>query len=242
MTRTTPRHPKNPRITSASSRPLRSHDARTLPKHAATSSIVDVARTTARTATNGVVRGVSDDVTYLARSSFDWAEDVDMTIKPTPITLVTPAARAPRDFSVLRSSNRNPWGSLSHRHRRSQPCTRNSFHSCQYNTNYTHKPTPPPLPLAPIQLVETIRHPHGIAPTKPVIKTSSAVSTPMLHSSISTHSREPLLAVRSDSSLRPSYTPSLDWSGDPLLAGLARILEVLGWTREITARRGCCFV
>jgi len=183
-----------------------------------------------------------NDATYLAPSSFDWAEDVDATVTPTPITLVTPAVRAPRDFSVLRSSNRNPWGSLSRRHRRSQPCTRNSFYSCQYNTNYAHKPTPPPLPLAPIQLVETIRHPHGIAPTKPVIKTSSAVSTPMLHSSISTHLREPLSAVRSDSSLWPSYTPSLDWSGDPLLAGLARILEVLGWTREITARRGRRFV
>ena len=183
-----------------------------------------------------------NDATYLAPSLFDWAEDVDATVTPTPITLVTPAVRAPHDFSVLRSSNRNPWGSLSRRHRRSQPCTRNSFYSCQYNTNYAHKPTPPPLPLAPIQLVETIRHPHGIAPTKPVIKTSSAVSTPMLHSSISTHLREPLSAVRSDSSLRPSYTPSLDWSGDPLLAGLARILEVLGWTREITARRGRRFV
>ena len=221
--------------------PQRTH-ARTLPKHAAALPIVDATRTTARTATNGGVRGVSDDVTYLARSSFDWAEDVDATITPTPITLITLAVRAPRDFSVLRSSNRNPWGSLSRRHRRSQPCTRNSFYSCQYNTNYAHKPTPPPLPLAPIQLVETIRHPHGIAPTKPVIKTSSAVSTPMLHSSISTHSHEPLSAVRSDSSLRPSYTPSLDWSGDPLLAGLARILEVLGWTREIMARQGHRFV
>ena len=172
---------------------------------------------------------------------FDWAEDASATVTPIPVALVAPAAHAPRDFSVLHLKNRNPWGSLSRRHRRSQPCTRNPFYSCQYNTNYLHKPTPPPLPPAPIQLVETIRHPHGIAPTKPVIKTSSAVSTPMLHPSMSTHSREPLSAVRSDLSLQPSYAPSLDWNGDPLLAGLARILEALGWVRK-TKRRGRRFV
>ena len=54
---------------------------------------------------------------------------------------------------------------------------------------------------------------------------------------MSMHLREPLSAVRSDLSLQPSYTPSLDWSGDPLLAGLARILEALGWTRGCVAAR-----
>jgi hypothetical protein len=188
-------------------------------------------RTTANTTDGSVIRQ--------SPKSFDWAEDVSATVTPTPVTLVAPAARAPRDFSALRSSNRNPWGSLSRRHRRSQPCTQNSFYSCHYNTNYPHKP--PPLPPAPIQLVETIRHPHGIVPTKPIIKTSSAASTPILHSSISTQSREPLSAVRSDSSFRPSSAPSLDWNGDPLLAGLARILEALGWVRK-TKRRGRRFV
>jgi len=216
--------------------PRRTH-ARTLPKHAAASPIVDATRTMARTATNGGVRGVSDDVTYLARSSFDWAEDVDATVTPTPIALVAPAAHAPRDFSVLRSNNRNPWGSLSRRHHRSQPRICNSFNSRKYNTNYAYKPTTPSSAPAPVHLVETIRHPCGIAPTKPVIRTSSAVSTPILHSSMSTHSCEPLSAVRSDSSLWPSYTPSFDWSGDPLLAGLARILEALGWTRGCVAAR-----
>jgi hypothetical protein len=33
----------------------------------------------------------------------------------------------------------------------------------------------------------------------------------------------------------------LDWSGDALLAGLARILEALGWTREcVVARMPLC--
>ena len=42
------------------------------------------------------------------------------------------------------------------------------------------------------------------------------------------------LGVRLGSQLQPSgagFAPSLDWSEDPLLAGLARILEALGWKR-----------
>ena len=167
-------------------------------------------------------------------SSFNWADEVEATV--VPIALVTPAAHAPHDFSVLRSNNWNPWGSLSCRHHCSQPCTRNSFYSCQYNTNCPHKPTapsPPPMSLpAPIQLVETVRHPHGIAPMKPVIKTtaSSLANTPSVYPSTPT----PLCT---DSSLQHLCALSLDWSGDPLLAGLARILEALGWTRGCVAAR-----
>jgi hypothetical protein len=230
----------------------------TSPKPTIMSSTTDVACIVAKTAANKGIRGVrkpgkedtkevrtttdttGDDATCLAHSSFDWAEDVDATVTPTPITLVTPAARAPRDFSVLRSSKRNPWGSLSRRHHRSQTRTCKSFYSCKYTTNHAYNyATPPTLPSpAPIQLVETIRHPHGIAPTKPVIKTiaSSPTSIPPMHPSMSTSSCEPISAPQS------SCAFLLDWSGDPLLAGLARILEVLGWTREITARRGRRFV
>ena len=100
-------------------------------------------RTTANTTDGPVIRQ--------SPKLFDWAEDGSATVTPTPVALVAPAARALRDFSALRSKNRNPWGSLSRRHRRSQPCTRNPFYSCQYNTNYLHKPTPPLLPPAPIQ-------------------------------------------------------------------------------------------
>ena len=231
------------------------NDTHTLPKPTVVLSTADMAHITAQTGANEGIRGVrkpgkedtkevhttinttGDDVTCPAPSSFDWAEDVDATVTPTPIALVAPATHAPRDFSVLRSNNRNPCGSLSRRHHRSQPRICNSFNSRKYNTNYAYKPTTPSSAPAPVHLVETIRHPCGIAPTKPVIRTSSAVSTPILHSSMSTHSCEPLSAVRSDSSLWPSYTPSLDWSGDPLLAGLARILEALGWTRGCVAAR-----
>ena len=55
------------------------------------------------------------------------------------------------------------------------------------------------------------------------------MSMPIIHPSISTPSREPL---HLDSPLWPLGALSLDWSGDPLLAGLARILEALGWVRD----------
>ena len=89
--------------------------------------------------------------------------------------------------------------------------------------------TPPPPP--PIQLVETDPHPFRITLTKPVIRTSSPVG----NCSLATPLSKMPLGVHSDSQLQPSgagFTSSLDWSGDPLLAGLARILEALSWKRE----------
>jgi hypothetical protein len=178
---------------------------------------------------------------------FDWATDVDetvgaVTVAPValPVALVdhvytkhitfTPMSRAPRDFSALRSSTRNPWGSLSRRHHRSQPRICNSLNFYKYNTNYAYKSAmPSPVP-APVQLIETVRHPCGIVPTKPIIRTvSPAASTTIIHPSISAPSRGPLPGVRLDPPSRPSGALLLDWSGDPLLAGLARILEALGW-------------
>jgi hypothetical protein len=182
---------------------------------------------------NKRVQMVSDDVTCPAPSSFNWAEDVDATVTPIPITLVTPAAHAPCDFSVLHSSNRNPWGNLSRHHCRFQPCKQNSFYSCWYNTNYTYKPAMPSSLPAPIQLMKTIQHPCGIVPTKPIIRTiSPSTSTPIIHPSISTPSCKPLSGVHSNSSSQPLGALLLDWSGDPLLAGFARILEALGWIRD----------
>jgi len=210
-----------------------------LPKPTVVLSTADMAHITAQTGANEGIRGVrkpgkedtkevhttidttGDDVTCPAPSLFDWAEDVDATVTTHPHCTCCTSRSRTRDFSVLRSNNRNPWGSLSRRHHRSQPRICNSFNSRKYNTNYAYKPTTPSSAPAPVHLVETIRHPCGIAPTKPVIRTSSAVSTPILHSSMSTHSCEPLSTVRSDSSLWPSYTPSLDWSGDPTSCGFS---------------------
>jgi hypothetical protein len=110
---------------------------------------------------------------------FDWATNVDETVGAVsiaPVTLVNhchtehivtlvPTSHAPRDFLALHSSMRNPWASLRHRHRRSHPRVRIPFNSCKDTMN--HKTSAPSLPI-PIQLVETVWHPHGIAPTKPV--------------------------------------------------------------------------
>ena len=39
----------------------------------------------------------------------------------TPVSTAPPTAYGPRDFSTLRSSVRNPWGSINHRHSQSHP-------------------------------------------------------------------------------------------------------------------------
>jgi hypothetical protein len=191
---------------------------------------------------------------YLAPLLFDWAEDINATITPTPITLVTPAARTPCNFSVLHSSNWNPWGSLSHHHHHSHPPMHIVFHSCEYPTkSYHHKPPAPspsssPLPPVPVQLVETIQHPCGIAPAKHIVKmTTSVPATSPAHPSIHT----PLYMLTSccthlDFVSKLLKAHSLDWSGDPFLVGLGTFLEALGWRRPQgfgdMSQQGRCFV
>ena len=176
----------------------------------------------------------------MTTTSFDWAEDVETAIAPTLVTFITPTIHAPRDFSGLHSDEQNPWSGLSRRHRRSHPRTQNICNSTRYPI-YNHAPeivtpsTPPPPP--PPQLVETVRHPCRIAPTKPVIRTTALPPTtsPRTNPSMSAH--VPVSTVSFDSSSRSLGDTLLDWSGDPLLAGLARILEALGWKRECIAAR-----
>ena len=107
-----------------------------------------------------------------------------------PVVPTPPVANGPRDLSALRSGTRNPWGSLSrrqHRHRRSQSprepstpssATRTPWNSDSHRRRRFYSPHPPPPRFAhpaPIHIVETVRHPQGIAPTKPVIRTTSPV-------------------------------------------------------------------
>ena len=99
---------------------------------------------------------VSNCATAPTPLSFNWAEDINMTITPTPVALVAPATCAPCDFSVLHSSTWNPWGSLNQHHHRFQPCICNSSNSGKYNTNYAFKPTEPSPASAPVQLIKTI--------------------------------------------------------------------------------------
>jgi hypothetical protein len=126
----------------------------------------------------------------------------------TPATIV----HGPRDLSTLCSDTPNPWGTLRHCHYSRSPCdssglrsdTWGSLHhhhyshyshapkcvhwkhnpSSIYPTNtYLHSnPAPKPPTPTPIWIFETVRHPHGIGPNKPVIRVpvwmEVATSTP----------------------------------------------------------------
>jgi hypothetical protein len=96
-------------------------------------------------------------------------------VSAVPVAIDTFANRAPCDVSALRSSNKNPWGSLSRRRRRAHPHENNSIHTPVYllhhpKDNLIHKnPAPSPLP-ALIRVFEKVYHPHGIGLTKPVYR------------------------------------------------------------------------
>jgi hypothetical protein len=89
----------------------------------------------------------------------------------------TAVVHAPRDLSGLCSSTPNPWRSLRRRHYSHDSHTPRRFTGRrQYPPKYpanTHIPattiSKPPA-LAPIWIFETVRHPLGIGPTKPVIR------------------------------------------------------------------------
>ena len=80
----------------------------------------------------------------------------------------------PRDFS-LRSNTLNQWATQRH-HRSQKPHhpVRRNHHSFKYPTNiFIHSPLKP----QPLGVFETIRHPHGIGPTKPVIRVPARMAT-----------------------------------------------------------------
>ena len=119
----------------------------------------------------------------------------------TGSTTSLPSASAsyiPREITVLRSSSRNPWGGLSRRHRRSHPCKPSSHirHHPVVNTtnNCIHTPVAPPPSF---QTFEMVRHPYGIGPVKPVIRTpiaNSFVAPPVHHTPLISESiSQPLL-------------------------------------------------
>ena len=101
---------------------------------------------------------------------------------PIPMLSVAQSICIPRDISILRSGQRNPWSSLSRRHRRSHPRTPlvhsppNSFYYVMHSCN-PNSVTPPSLL---IQTIETVRHPHGIGAAKPVIRTPSMHRMPLV--------------------------------------------------------------
>jgi hypothetical protein len=112
--------------------------------------------------------------------------DTDVAIPPnvTPITFVTLSTHRPRDLSALRLGIINPWASIRHHHHR--PYSHGPYHSIRQNQHSSVYPTNtsinisarPKLPLStPTQVFETVMHPYGIEPTKPVFRVPVATTT-----------------------------------------------------------------
>jgi hypothetical protein len=91
-----------------------------------------------------------------------------------PIDSIT-SIRATCNFSALLSGARNPWGNIQHRNHRNRACNLphtlcHTYHSFQYPAdNYIYKLSPS-QPTTPRGIIETIQHPYGIRPAKPVIR------------------------------------------------------------------------
>ena len=124
---------------------------------------------------------------------------VSLTKGPAPITAPpqapaerTPTAivHGPRDLSTLCSDAPNPWGSLRRRRYGRYPHMSRQFtHRKQYpsihpvNTHLQTVSVPKPPTSAPICVFETVRHPHGIGPTKIRVPLSATSDIPVYPSS-----------------------------------------------------------
>jgi hypothetical protein len=105
----------------------------------------------------------------------DTLTDMNMILGPSAVPTVQVNHQS-RDLSGLRSSTQNPWWSLHCRHYSRYLHTPHRFtHRRQYLPTYpvnTYLPTTPiqkPPTPASIHIFETVWHPHGIGPLKPVI-------------------------------------------------------------------------
>jgi len=99
------------------------------------------------------------------------------SVENTSIDLNTTAIPIPCDLSGLCSGTPNPWGSLRCRRCGRYPHASHQFthrkqHPMIYPANtYLHTTTLSKPPIStPIRVFETIRHPYGIGPTKPVVR------------------------------------------------------------------------
>ena len=118
---------------------------------------------------------------------------VSPTRSPAPITVPSrvPAGHAPsaivhgpRDLSALRSDAPNPWGTLRRRHYHRYSHTRRQFGSAKRGLAHLYPTNAPShnhsvsksAPSSPISIFETVRHPLGIGPTKPVIRTPARMT------------------------------------------------------------------
>jgi hypothetical protein len=125
----------------------------------------------------------------------------------------TAIVHGPRDLSVLRSDTRNPWGSLRCRHNgRYARVPRQFARQKQYppiypaNTHLHTTPTPKPPTPAHINIFETVRHPHGIGPTKPVIRTPVSLTGDTLAPHSQPRTAQPLSPALPPLPARPTGT------------------------------------
>jgi hypothetical protein len=87
-----------------------------------------------------------------------------------------------RDLSMLCSDAPNPWQSLRHRHRGHYAHAPRQFtFQRQYSpvhpaNTYLHTTTTPKPPTPTlVHIFEMVQHPHGIGPTKPVIRVPAQI-------------------------------------------------------------------
>ena len=110
------------------------------------------------------------------RTACEDIQTADANLFADPVPIDKPIVHTARDLSTLSSGTQNPWSSLQRRNRRFRPHKPRehlyrSVHSFTYPANSHICKTPhlrPPAVITPV--IETIRHPYGIGPTKPVVR------------------------------------------------------------------------
>ena len=112
---------------------------------------------------------------------------VNMSVNPFPNAHVTYkhsntfalAAHTPHDLSVLCLGVTNPWATLCHHHHSQKPHhpIHWNHHSFEYPANISIHTPLRPKPSPPLGIFETIKHPYGIRPTKPVIRVPAQMAT-----------------------------------------------------------------
>jgi hypothetical protein len=140
---------------------------------------------------------------------FNWADDADVPLTSicsgcsepvlnatddmsATVTAPTAPTTHMRDFSALRSSAPNPWASLRRRHhhrylrtpRQSESVQQGRFARIYPMNSPIHKhPIFKSKPASSFRVFETVTHPYGIGPSKPVIRVPTRMTgdTPAHH-------------------------------------------------------------
>jgi hypothetical protein len=156
----------------------------------------------------------------------------DVVTRPVAVLPSIPVVHAPRKTSILQSGLRDPWGSLSWRHRHSHPrmpSVRVRHHPFRYTTDNHMDVTPIPSPSS-IHTVETVQHPYGIGSAKPIIR----LGTPIQHMPFIPRSIAQLHHITPSHCILPRFIQAIVSCS---LSICSRFFSALFWRR-----RGCCLV